>query len=504
VNTTALRTLVIYGVILPLAVIIGYMLSGDLTQSSFAILAAIGFILLLPALLKWHYAALIFSLNSTVTIFFLPGKPTLWMLMGGINAGLAVLYRIMQKRRAFISAPSITLSLLALLAVVIITGKLRGGFGSMALGGTSYGGKGYYFIIGGIIAYFGLTSQLIPLERARNCMILFLLPRMVFSLGSMLIYVAGSSFYFLYLLFPVGFASVQASSEFSGGVVRYAALGPTACAISAYLFAMYGLRGTLGKWWRLLILFVVVAAGTMGGYRSNFVEIVLLFGVLFVMEGLLRSPIFPALILTMALAFVAVSPFASKLPGPMQRTLSVLPLDIDPAIRRDAEGSTDWRLQMWRTLAPDLPKYFWVGKGYAVNPTDLFLAQQAVYRGRALNYEGSAAAGDYHSGPLSLYVPFGFFGCLAFFAFLAASLRALFLNYCYGNPGLKTINRFLCAYFIAKVIFFFGVFGSFYGDMSQLAALAGLSVAMNGGICRRPEVVPRPVVFRGNLQLRPA
>ncbi len=503
-NFGALRTLIIYGIILPLAVFIGYTLSGDLTRNSFAVLAAIGFILLLPALLKWHYAVLVFSLNSSITIFFFPGKPTLWMLMGGINFGLAVLARVMQKRRAFLSAPSITFTLLALLLVVVITAKFTGGISVMAMGGTSYGGKGYYFIIGAILAYFGLVSQPIPLEKARFYLALFFLPVVIFSLGSTLIYFAGQPFYFLYLLFPVGFASYQASTEGSLAGVRFAGVWPAAAAVIHYLLAVFGVRGVLAKGWRWMLLLAVVVLGTMAGFRSFLLLFLVLFAVLFVLEGLLRSPLFPALVLVGALGLLALTPFATRLPRAMQRTLSFLPIEIDPLVRRDADGSVDWRVTMWQATLPELPKYFWIGKGYSVNPTDLYLAQQAALRGRAAQHSGSLAAGDYHNGPLSVYIPFGSFGCLAFLAFLGAGLRALSLNYRYGNPALEKTNRFFFAFFLTKIIFFFSVFGSLYSDLPQLVAPLGLCIALNGGICRKPATVSKPVVFRGNLRLKPA
>lgn len=503
-NTTALRTLVIYGIILPLAVMIGWMLSGDLTQGSFAILAGIVFVLLLPALLKWHYAMMVFSLNSAVTIFFFPGKPSLWMLMGGINFGIAILHRVMQKRRAFISAPSITISLLIILAIVVATGNLRGGFSVMAMGGTSYGGKGYYFIIGAIITYFGLVSQRIPLEMAKTYVALFFLPIVVFSLGSMLIYFAGPAYYFLYILFPVGFASYQAGTEYAGNVVRFAAVWPAAGAITNYLMAIYGVRGTLGKWWRLLLLLAALVIGTLAGFRSFLLLFAIVFIILFYMEGLLRSPLFPALVLISALSVLAVAPFASKLPRAMQRTLSVLPFDIDPGVRSEAQGSVEWRVDMWRAVLPDLPKYIWIGKGFAISPTDLYLAEQASLRGRSPSFATSMLAGDYHNGPLSVYVPFGSFGSLAFLFFLVTGLRAMLSNYRYGNSALNNINRFLYAFFLTKVIFFFTIFGSFYSDLPQLIGPLGLCIALNGGICRKPETKEQPVVFRGSLRLKTA
>ena len=135
VNTAALRTLMIYAVILPLAVFIGWLVSGDMTQTSFGMLAAIMFVLLTPLLLKWHYPVMVFSWSTYITIFFLPGQPSLWMVMAGLNFGIAILNRIMSKRQAFLPAPSITMALLALAAVVFVTAQLTGGMGLRILGG---------------------------------------------------------------------------------------------------------------------------------------------------------------------------------------------------------------------------------------------------------------------------------------------------------------------------------------------------------------------------------
>src|SRR5678815_103958 len=51
VNTAALRTLLIYAVILPLAIFVGWLVAGDMTKTSFATLSAIIFVLLLPLLI---------------------------------------------------------------------------------------------------------------------------------------------------------------------------------------------------------------------------------------------------------------------------------------------------------------------------------------------------------------------------------------------------------------------------------------------------------------------
>ena len=500
-NSAALRTLIIYAIILPLAVFVGMKLSGNMTTSSLAMLGFILFVLVSPVILKWHYPVLVFSWSSSLTLLFLPGKPGLWMLMAVITFSLAILNRIVQKQPAFIPAPSITIPLLLFGAVVLITAKLRGGFGVQSLGGSTQGGKPYYYLLGGLLGYFAFASQPIPLERAKLYFSLFFLSGLV-SIGSILIYKAGQPFYFLFLIFPMGAAAVQAISEYSGSITRIAGLTVATSSVGYYLLGRFGIRGILQRWSRILLLLLVLALGALGGYRSVLVSFGLTFVILFIAEGLLRSPLFPALLLMGALAFAALIPLAPKLPLSIQRSLSFLPLPIQQRVRMDAEGSLEWRFQIWRTTLPELPKYVWLGKGYAINPTELYLAQQAELRNRTTHGRGHILTGDFHSGPLSLFVPFGAFGTLAFLAFLIASLRALYLNYRYGSDELRLINRFLFAYFCSRVIFFFAAFGVLAGDFAHFAGIIGFSVALNKGICRKPVLIPKPVQFRGNLELR--
>ena len=183
----------------------------------------------------------------------------------------------------------------------------------------------------------------------------------------------------------------------------------------------------------------------------------------------------------------ATLPFVSKLPLSVQRSLSFLPVDVHPAVKADTKGSTEWRLEMWKVLLPTVPQYFFLGKGYAINPTDLYLAEQAMKRGLAQDYEVSLIAGDYHSGPLSVLIPFGIFGVLGFAAFLVAGGRVMYRNYRYGDPALHRLNVFLFGYFIARVIFYLFLFGAFQSDLGLFVGLIGLSIALNGGMSK-----PRP------------
>ena len=96
--------------------------------------------------------------------------------------------------------------------------------------------------------------------------------------------------------------------------------------------------------------------------------------------------------------------------------------------------------------------------------------------------------GDYHNGPLSVILPFGIFGAIAFVWLLIAGLRVVYRNYRFGDPAYHHFNTFLFAYFAVKVVIFFVIFGSLHSDLPQFLGLLGLSISLNGGVAK-PEAV---------------
>jgi O-antigen ligase len=253
-----------------------------------------------------------------------------------------------------------------------------------------------------------------------------------------------------------------------------------------FLVMRYGIRGILDwtKPWRFLVLMVVVFLSLLGGFRSALVIFALLFIIQFWNEGLLRSRMAPLLITAGVLMFAGLIPLAQKLPLSVQRSLSVLPLPVNPAARADAKGSTEWRVKMWQALAPEIPQHYWLGKGYTASAADYYLAQESVRRGLSSDHELTILSGDYHNGPLSILIPFGIWGVLAFLAFTIAALRVLYLNHRDGDPALQRINTFLFSYFIAKLVFFFTVFGALHIDIATFLGVVGLSISLNGGVVR--------------------
>ncbi|MEI2825055.1 MAG: hypothetical protein V9F04_00635, partial [Dermatophilaceae bacterium] len=98
---------------------------------------------------------------------------------------------------------------------------------------------------------------------------------------------------------------------------------------------------------------------------------------------------------------------------------------------------------------------------------------------------------------LSLIIPLGLFGLISFLWFLAAAFRVLRYNYRYGDAEYRRINTFLLAYFTVRVLFFFVIFGSFHTELTIFTGLIGLSISLNGGMCRPAPahaLAPTPLI----------
>lgn len=275
------------------------------------------------------------------------------------------------------------------------------------------------------------------------------------------------------------------------------------------MLAYYGLRGIFlsGKPWRAVVYCLSFILIFLGGFRSAIIGAAITCLVLFFLEGLHRTKL--ALFLTVLVLAVggALIPLGSKLPYTFQRALCFLPpsvIDLSTAARADATYSWDWRVRMWEALLPEIPKHFWLGKGYAISRED-FEAEMgtgaAIQNTADASQQGLALSSDYHNGPLSVILPFGIWGAIGFVWFLWGSLWVMYRNYRYSMPNLQALNAFLLASYLARGVVF-GT-GSLATNMYLFTGILGLSVAINHGVRRKPSQATVNVRFGMPLRRRP-
>jgi hypothetical protein len=485
-NAPALfRSLLVYGICLPLALVLGYLVATPLDFTSFSVVLIVFSVLAVPVLLRWHHIWLIAVWNTTAVVFFVPGKPQVWMGLAAVSLGISILQYTINRNMKFLSVPSVAWPLLFFTVVVLITARLTGGlFAIRTFGGDTYGARRYFTILAAVIGYFAIISRRIPPERAGLYVALFFLGTATMAIAS-LPGVINPAFNFLFLIFPV--TSMDSLTDPNsvvgpmGPQERIFGMANLGLAVFCLMLARYGLRGLLDlrNPWRLGVFCLSVVVAMFAGFRSAFILFVMTFAFLFYLERLHRTWLLLPVILVLLTGGGLLVLVASRLPYPVQRSLAFLPIPLDPVAKMDAQSSTGWRLQMWMNVVPDIPRYLLLGKGYSFNAND-----QARLTRLGGNMESFELVGDYHNGPLSVILPFGIFGSIAFVWLLFAGGRVIYQNYKFGDPAYHNINIFLFAYFAVKAVFFFTIFGSLHSDLPLFLGLLGLSISLNGGVVK--------------------
>jgi hypothetical protein len=497
VNSSALfRSLIVYAVCVPLAIVVGWTLSDPLNYQSIGLVGVLMTLMVFPLLMKLHYPLLIFSWAAPITMFFLPGHPALFLPMVVVSLSISVVERILNKDKHFMPAGGVQWPLLALLAIVVFTAEMTGGFGLRSMGSAVYGGKKYVTLIVGILSFFAIIARPIPKKHANWYITLYFLGPFLYLFADLFPLVP-KQLQYVYLILPVSDRSMDelGNFEMQVGVTRMFGVATAGGALFFWMLARHGIRDNFlgGKPWRPLALGFAFVCILLGGFRSSIIGALIIFFVIFFLEKMHRTGFMLAIVLFGVLGGSLLVPLAAHLPYTFQRSLAWLPLDIDPTARLDAEGSTEWRLEIWKALLPEVPKYLLLGKGYAFT-AEVFnesMGHDAMF-GRYQTIDAAqnplALSSDFHSGPLSVVISFGLWGTLAWLWYWVAGFWVVWRNYHYGDPAIRHLNLFLFAFFVSKCFSFLFIFGNLVEDVGAFAGIIGLSVALNHGVMRaRPQ-----------------
>lgn len=483
--TAILKSLIVYAICIPLAIFVGYLLTKPLSYESLGMAGILALAMSFPLLIRWHYPLMLLSWNATIVLFFVKGAPKLWLAAVALSLGISVMEHILNRDRRFIRVPQITLPLICMIGVILVTAKLTGGFGLRMLGSEVYGGKKYIVTLVGILSYFALTARVIPREKAPLAIGLMFLGGITAFIGDFF-YLAPSLPHFIFWIFPPGlnYGGFDLESR------RLPGASTLSSAVIFFMLARYGIRGVFlsGKWWRLIAFFGVLAIGLLGGYRSMLISIAIVFSIQFFLEGIHRTKLLPIFVLAGVLIGAMLFPITPKLPFSVQRTLSVVPLlPVDKQAKYDAQATWEWRLDMWKSLMPQIPTYFWLGKGFSFDQQDFLMMGDTAFKAIDASQQSLALSNDYHNGWISVLITFGVWGMAVLLWFMAAGLWALYRNYRYGDPDLRIVNSFLFAHFIMQTAFFLTVGGGGLPDMPVFIGTLGFGIALNGGVCKETK-----------------
>ena len=230
---------------LGISLVLGVKLANPTSMTSLVAIGMVLTVLAMPVFLRWHFPLLVASLGMALQVFFLPGKPPVWMLMAGISLMIAFLTMLIRPEYKVRIEPFLLWSLVAMAGVVLVTAYFRGGIGLRSLGGATYGGKKYVFLLGAIGCFFALACWKVPRARVDRYAAYYTLGSLSLILPN-LAFLLGPSFYWMYMFVPTEYALEQAGADLTEtGMVRYSGVGFSMIGVFYLMVVKWGIAGLL-------------------------------------------------------------------------------------------------------------------------------------------------------------------------------------------------------------------------------------------------------------------
>ena len=182
------------------------------------------------------------------------------------------------------------------------------------------------------------------------------------------------------------------------------------------------------------IFYMAIGFCLLSGFRSALIGAAASFVIAAYFWGGLKDAtrsIFFALIAIALL--VAMHSLGLELPLAAQRALSVIPAGWDRDAVESAEGTSEWRLDMWKTVLANPDLYLrnpFFGTGFGFSERDLEIQLSASFGGAGYvggsQYEAQLVSGAFHNGPLSAIRYAGVVGLVLYYTLMFTMLGFAF------------------------------------------------------------------------------
>ncbi len=236
---------------------------------------------------------------------------------------------------------------------------------------------------------------------------------------------------------------------------------------------------------RLILLAASFGAIFLSGFRGALLFALVAFLLAVVLRRNVRDLwVSSAVALLGILVLISIQGNILQLPLTMQRALSWLPGDWNQEAVADAEGSSQWRFEMWGWAWNDeriLRDRTW-GQGFGLSLDDMNLIAGSLMAGEGggtrlggSDRENFMITGSFHSGPLSTIKYIGVVGLSLYFPLMCymAILAWRLCRRAYGSKAF-TLSLFVGIPIIYEPFNFVVIFGALDSNYSQLLFWAGL------------------------------
>jgi len=302
---------------------------------------------------------------------------------------------------------------------ILVMAYIRNPVGTLSMGVDKIGGKAYFEVVFAVLAYWVFGHVTVSKNRAARFPILLVggsILNLAIGLVSHKIPIVGSVLGRMYTGAYVKDDLDQSQAVLDMGREEY--LGESS-AILKILYCFYPPLTTINPVYllRFCMTVVCVICIALSGFRSMLMDVAGFFLLsLYFRTGIGSVLRFVFVCFPLIILLVSAQGTLIDLPHNVQRTLSFLPGKWDHDVMEDANGSVEWRHEIWSNVWDKRNKYivnWWFGDGFGITKRQLV---EALANEREAQ-ENLTIAGAYHSLPLTTIHVVGYVG-LFFFCIL--------------------------------------------------------------------------------------
>ncbi len=447
---------------------------------------------------KW-WLVTILALNSGFMVPGLGGNMSVSMAASIGFAGLMLMEQVFRRTSSHVQGHPHYM----VFGFIVLLGFLAfyRGCGFKFLGSSYWGGMQYVQLIFSLSFFYYSSQVKVPAKRLEKVVKLYFWLTLVPVVLTMLTpYISGLSFL-------RGVIRIQDLSQIegadSGGMHRFQSLHLPAAVLGYLSFLLFD------REFKFSVKMICVTGGSfvLAGLSGHRVVIAKL-GLMAAVYSIIRWRKIP-LVQRLRVVFVAVCLLGTlyvsvnKMPFEYQRMVSILPgINADAMAVRDAESSSNWRLDLWRELVPMIPEYLWAGRGLGYNLREAYGAYTLASDSKT-QHQFLIATHGYHSGPLMVLLDFGLPGALLLSGFFITAIRRYGKRLSWGySPFMSSAYVVFYSIFVSYILFFLLVFG-YIGDLVKIFMIASvLEVISKQAKVSESLIDPRKAVQKEERLLR--
>jgi len=436
----------------------------------------------------WMLIPLLWSLTGKVSILPLPFSVRELGIMAAL--GMFVVLAAFKKLPKAAS-PTLFDWMLYLNLGYLGTVYLRNPVGTNAFGSDLVGGRPYFEIGISVAAYWVLQHVTLNAQQARRF-------PLILSAGSIVVSGLGALTSRLPFLVPV-IAPFYSGLSVGAYMSEYRGEDSTDYREGGSLSFGWTWTTLLSSFYRPVCLFlffrpiqsiiyyVAIVALLLSGFRVGVLQFLAFTIIVSYFHKGLSDCIKIGTILFLAVALIIAAQSAGISVHPaIQRALSFIPAPWDDFVIRDAEGTKDWRINIWKT-AWESDKYIknkLLGDGFGFTAEDLAIQRSASFgQGGYIGgneAEAQLVSGAYHSGPLSTIRYAGIVGLLLYLILLVGmSFYAYRLIIDSKGTPFQALALFIGVVTITAPVFFVFIFGAYdTGFGETIFSLAVLNLTL--------------------------